>query len=180
MTQKWGRKASKKMLWKKKKKGSLILLPPSWTNCKQNVVFSFLSKLQHLKVVMFVQLEELRADIVDLKEMYREQVNLLVNQVLYFPSPLFLHWHCSLMSYIHYGPCCVTDSESNLISRHFLMSLHLSLSYSSKSWYSFPIAISREFPPIPFCIIYRSHFFSRKGTTGFIKKTQFSKLSVVL
>ena len=27
------------------------------------------------------QLEELRADIVDLKEMYREQVNLLVNKV---------------------------------------------------------------------------------------------------
>lgn len=29
------------------------------------------------------QLEELRADIVDLKEMYREQVNLLVNKVRY-------------------------------------------------------------------------------------------------
>lgn len=28
-----------------------------------------------------MQLEELRADIVDLKEMYREQVNLLVNKV---------------------------------------------------------------------------------------------------
>ncbi|XP_025611476.1 golgin candidate 5-like [Arachis hypogaea] len=27
------------------------------------------------------ELEELRADIVDLKEMYREQVNLLVNQI---------------------------------------------------------------------------------------------------
>ncbi|RVW41265.1 hypothetical protein CK203_085188 [Vitis vinifera] len=26
-------------------------------------------------------LEELRADIVDLKEMYREQINLLVNQI---------------------------------------------------------------------------------------------------
>lgn len=31
--------------------------------------------------VLYVQLEELRADIVDLKEMYREQVDLLVNQV---------------------------------------------------------------------------------------------------
>jgi hypothetical protein len=32
----------------------------------------------------YFQLEELRADIVDLKEMYREQVNLLVNKVLPF------------------------------------------------------------------------------------------------
>lgn len=33
-------------------------------------------------MILFVQLEELRADIVDLKEMYREQVNLLVNKVI--------------------------------------------------------------------------------------------------
>ncbi|KAJ8773444.1 hypothetical protein K2173_004274 [Erythroxylum novogranatense] len=32
------------------------------------------------------ELEELRADIVDLKEMYREQVNLLVNKVFFFSS----------------------------------------------------------------------------------------------
>lgn len=32
----------------------------------------------------WLQLEELRADIVDLKEMYREQVNLLVNKVFSF------------------------------------------------------------------------------------------------
>ena len=43
--------------------------------------FFFSIKPRHLKVVIFVQLEELRADIVDLKEMYREQINLLVNQV---------------------------------------------------------------------------------------------------
>uniref|UniRef100_A0A6N2L3F5 TATA element modulatory factor 1 TATA binding domain-containing protein n=1 Tax=Salix viminalis TaxID=40686 RepID=A0A6N2L3F5_SALVM len=30
---------------------------------------------------LMVNLEELRADIVDLKEMYREQVNLLVNKI---------------------------------------------------------------------------------------------------
>lgn len=30
-----------------------------------------------------LQLEELRADIIDLKEMYREQVDLLVNKVLH-------------------------------------------------------------------------------------------------
>jgi TATA element modulatory factor len=31
--------------------------------------------------MLFFQLEELRNDIVDLKEMYREQVDLLVSQV---------------------------------------------------------------------------------------------------
>jgi hypothetical protein len=38
----------------------------------------------------YFQLEELRADIVDLKEMYREQVNLLVNKVL--PFNLFIFY----------------------------------------------------------------------------------------
>jgi hypothetical protein len=38
----------------------------------------------------YFQLEELRADIVDLKEMYREQVNLLVNKVLPFNLFIFL------------------------------------------------------------------------------------------
>lgn len=38
-----------------------------------------------------LQLEELRADIVDLKEMYREQVSLLVNKVEgFYPLIIFL------------------------------------------------------------------------------------------
>ena len=52
-------------------------------------------------MVIFVQLEELRADIVDLKEMYREQINLLVNQVLYSAlAPLFFHIHIVLLCHI--------------------------------------------------------------------------------
>ena len=52
-------------------------------------------------MVIFVQLEELRADIVDLKEMYREQINLLVNQVLYSAlAPLFLHIDVVLLCHI--------------------------------------------------------------------------------
>lgn len=40
----------------------------------------------------FLQLEELRADIIDLKEMYREQVDLLVNKVHGFHlNPLVLN-----------------------------------------------------------------------------------------
>ncbi|KAL6559898.1 Golgin candidate 5 [Orobanche gracilis] len=38
------------------------------------------------------ELEELRADIVDLKEMYREQVNLLVNKIQRLSSPVGAAW----------------------------------------------------------------------------------------
>ena len=42
-------------------------------------------------VIILVELEELRADIMDLKEMYREQVNMLVNQVLYSTLSTSMH-----------------------------------------------------------------------------------------
>ena len=60
----------------------IFLIPSTFfVNNGIKMAFFFSIKPRHLKVVIFVQLEELRADIVDLKEMYREQINLLVNQV---------------------------------------------------------------------------------------------------
>lgn len=57
---------------------------------------------------LFMKLEELRADIVDLKEMYREQVNLLVNKVFQFTKLCYTFLEQQLnLSFNHVIPLCL-------------------------------------------------------------------------
>lgn len=68
---------------------------------------------------VFVQLEELRADIVDMKEMYREQVDLLVNKVFDihpfhsgFLFPYFgINLICHITSSFFFSNCADTRAE---------------------------------------------------------------------
>lgn len=80
----------------------------------QSLFFSFL---------FFVQLEELRADIVDMKEMYREQVDLLVNKVFDihpfhsgFLFPFFgINLICHITSFFFFFFSNCADSRAEFI-----------------------------------------------------------------
>lgn len=75
-------------------------------------------KVHNITNYFAVQLEELRADIVDLKEMYREQVNLLVNKVLSasFAQEILIFFHSSCKFMFAFTSICYTDSDAELIN----------------------------------------------------------------